>query len=126
MDNSLEGQRIVVVGGSSGMGLALCEQLIRRRCEVLIVGRSREKIETARDRLREFGEPRLHQADVTCEAEVQHLFEAAGKVDHLVCTAADIRGAYELLPQLELDALDPAIRSKVVAPILLAKHGAHL
>jgi len=124
MDNSLEGQRIVVVGGNSGMGLALCAQVMKRRGDVLIVGRSREKLEAARDRLREFGEPQLHQADVTREDEVRRLFEVTGPVNHLVCTAADIRGAYELLPQLELDALDRAIRSKVVAPILLAKHGA--
>ena len=125
MDKSLEGQRVVVVGGNSGMGLALCARLMRMCCEVLIVGRSREKLEAAREQLREFGEPRLHQADVTREEEVRRLFEEAGAVDHLVCTAADIRGAYELLAQLELDALDRAVRSKVVAPILLAKHGAH-
>lgn len=41
MGNSLAGQRVVVVGGSSGMGLAVCAQLMRKRCEVLIVGRSR-------------------------------------------------------------------------------------
>jgi NAD(P)-dependent dehydrogenase (short-subunit alcohol dehydrogenase family) len=124
MNSSLEGQRIAVVGGNSGMGLALCAQVMKRRGEVLIVGRSREKLQAARDRLREFGEPQLHQADVTREEEVRRLFEVTGAVDHLVCTAADIRGAYELLPQLELNALDRAIRSKVVAPILLAKHGA--
>jgi NAD(P)-dependent dehydrogenase (short-subunit alcohol dehydrogenase family) len=124
MNRNLEGQRVVIVGGNSGMGLALCAQLLTMRCEVSIVGRSREKLEAARKRLREFGEPRLHQADVTREEEVRRLFDGAGTVDHLVCTAADIRGSYELLPRLELDALDRAIRSKVVAPILLAKHGA--
>jgi NAD(P)-dependent dehydrogenase (short-subunit alcohol dehydrogenase family) len=124
MNNSLEGQRIVVVGGNSGMGLALCARLLGMRCEVLIVGRSQEKLEAAREQLREFGETRLHQADVTQEDDVRRLFEDAGTLDHLVCTAADIRGAYELLPLLELDALDRAIRSKVVAPILLARHGA--
>ncbi len=124
MDNSLAGQRIVVVGGSSGMGLALSARLLRMHCEVAIVGRSRAKLDAARAALREFGAPRLHQADVTSETQVQRLFEESGPVDHLVCTAADIRGAYELLPQLSLDALDRAIRSKVVAPILLARHGA--
>lgn len=124
MGNSLAGQRVVVVGGSSGMGLALSAQLLSMHCEVLIVGRSLEKLDAAREGLRGFGTPHLHQADVTSEAQVQRLFEESGPVDHLVCTAADIRGAYELLPQLSLDALDRAIRSKVVAPILLAKHSA--
>jgi NAD(P)-dependent dehydrogenase (short-subunit alcohol dehydrogenase family) len=124
MGNSLAGQRVVVVGGSSGMGLAVSAQLLRRHCDVLIVGRSRDKLDAAREQLGAFGDPHLHQVDVTSEAQVQRFFEASGPVDHVVCTAADIRGAYELLPELSLDALDRAIRSKVVAPILLAKHGA--
>lgn len=146
MGNSLAGQRVMVVGGSSGMGLAVSAQLMRMHCQVLIVGRSRDKLDAAREQLRAvnnaaqaqsrtigrtahehppaFDEPVLHQADVTIDAQVQRLFEESGPVDHLVCTAADIRGAYELLPQLPLDALDRAIRSKVIAPILLARHGA--
>ncbi|MEN5164551.1 SDR family oxidoreductase [Achromobacter kerstersii] len=123
MGNSLAGQRVVVVGGSSGMGLAVSAQLLRRHCDVLIVGRSRDKLDAAREQLGAFGDPHLHQVDVTSEAQVQRFFETSGPVDHVVCTAADIRGAYELLPELSLDALDRAIRSKVVAPILLAKHG---
>jgi NAD(P)-dependent dehydrogenase (short-subunit alcohol dehydrogenase family) len=124
MDNVLEGQRILVVGGSSGMGLALCEQLLKRRCDVLMAGRSQSKLEAARDQLRGAGMPRLLAVDATHEDDVLRLFDASGPLDHLVCTAADLRGAYELLQQLELTALDRAIRSKVIAPILLAKHGA--
>ncbi|PPA73534.1 short chain dehydrogenase [Achromobacter spanius] len=124
MTNPLAGQRIVVVGGGSGMGLALSARLLSMHCDVVIVGRSRDKLDAAATQLQAFGEPRVCQADVTSEAQVQRLFEDIGHVDHLVCTAADIRGAYELLPDLALDALDRAIRSKVVAPILLAKHGA--
>ncbi|WKB54430.1 SDR family oxidoreductase [Eleftheria terrae] len=124
MEDTLQGQRAFVVGGSSGMGLAVSEQLLRRRCEVVIIGRSMDKLESARARLGRFGAVRLHQADVTLEDEVRRLFREAGPLDHLVCTAADIRGSYELLPQLQEEALDRAIRSKVVAPILLAKHAA--
>jgi len=114
----------MVVGGNSGMGLALCAALLSGGAEVLMVGRSRDKLEHAAASLRPLGAPLLHCADVTDEAAVRELFEAAGTLDHLVCTAADIRGAYTLLPELEMSALDRAIRSKVVAPILLAKHAA--
>lgn len=124
MEKGIDGQRVVVVGGSSGMGLALSARLMARHCAVSIVGRSRQKLEMAREQLREYGEVRLHQADVTREEDVRQLFLETGDVDHLVCTAADIRGAYELLPELELPALGRAIDSKIVAPILLAKHGA--
>jgi NAD(P)-dependent dehydrogenase (short-subunit alcohol dehydrogenase family) len=120
----VEERKVMVVGAGSGMGFALCEQLVQRRCEVLMVGRSRDKLEAARARLQAPAQVRVIVADVTDEAQVASLFESSGAIDHLACTAADIRGAYELLPQLALDAVDRALRSKVVAPILLAKHGA--
>lgn len=121
MENAFEGRRVMVVGGSSGMGLALCEALLRRGAEVLVVGRSQGKLDAAGEHLRPLGAPTLHRADVTDEDEVRRLFAEAGALDHLVCTAADIRGAYELLPALTLEALERALRSKVIAPILLAR-----
>ncbi|NML42421.1 SDR family oxidoreductase [Ramlibacter sp. G-1-2-2] len=124
MDKELAGRRILVVGGNSGMGLALCEELLRRNCEVLVAGRSRDKLDVAISRLGSAGKVSAHVADVTQEDEVQRLFASCGPLHDIVCTAADVRGSYELLPALELEAIDRAIRSKVVAPILLAKHGA--
>lgn len=129
MNSSLSGQRVMVVGGGSGMGLALAERVVSEGGDVLVVGRSAQKLAQAREHLQARagtgpGDVKMHQADVGDEAQVRHLFEVAGRLDHVVCTAADIQGAYELLPQLPAEALDRAIRSKVIAPLLLAKHGA--
>jgi NAD(P)-dependent dehydrogenase (short-subunit alcohol dehydrogenase family) len=44
-------------------------------------------------------------------------------VDHIVSTAADIAGAYELLPELTLAAARKVIDSKFIGPLLLAKYG---
>ncbi|WYX08871.1 SDR family NAD(P)-dependent oxidoreductase [Achromobacter xylosoxidans] len=52
MDNNLTGQRVMVVGGSSGMGLAVSARLMRMGCQVQIVGRSRDKLDAAREPLR--------------------------------------------------------------------------
>jgi NAD(P)-dependent dehydrogenase (short-subunit alcohol dehydrogenase family) len=106
------------------MGLAVCEALLRQGAQVVIAGRSGARLEAAREQLQRHGEPAVHEADVTREDEVRRLFDSAGALDHIVCTAADIRGAYELLPSLALEALERAWRSKVLAPLLLAKHGA--
>ncbi|MBX3618855.1 MAG: SDR family oxidoreductase [Rhizobacter sp.] len=123
-ESSLEGQHVVVVGGSSGMGLALAQTLLTRGARVALVGRSRDKLDAARAHLAACGSPRLLQADVTDEEAVRELFDDIGPLDHLVCTAADLGGAYVMLGSLERDALDRAMQSKVVAPILLAKHAA--
>lgn len=112
----------VIVGGNSGMGLALAERLLSQGAAVTLVGRSADKLAAAGEQLSRVGRPRLEQADVTREEEVQALFERTGGLDHLVCTAADIRGAYVMLKELPLEALTRALQSKVVAPMLLAKH----
>ncbi|RUY59749.1 SDR family oxidoreductase, partial [Mesorhizobium sp. M7A.F.Ca.CA.001.09.2.1] len=51
-------------------------------------------------------------------------FAAIGGLDHIVCTAADIEGAYRLLPELDLMAAQKVVESKLYGPLLLAKHGA--
>jgi NAD(P)-dependent dehydrogenase (short-subunit alcohol dehydrogenase family) len=44
----LEDQKIVVIGGSSGMGLATAQALAKTGATVVIAGRSREKLDTAK------------------------------------------------------------------------------
>ena len=122
VDTHRTGSHTVIVGGNSGMGLALARRLLSEGAQVTLVGRSREKLQAAHARLAGSGRPLLEQADVTSEDEVRRLFERTGPLDHLVCTAADIRGSYVMLAELSLEALQRALQSKVVAPLLLAKH----
>jgi NAD(P)-dependent dehydrogenase (short-subunit alcohol dehydrogenase family) len=119
---SLKGKHVVVAGGNSGMGLALARDLLTQGAAVTIVGRSLAKLQAAREHLQACGTPQLEQADVSAEREVQDLFERIGQLDHLVCTAADIGGAYVMLQALERSALERAMNSKIVAPVLLAKY----
>lgn len=124
--NLFDGQRVLVAGGSSGMGLALCRRLLDAGAEVAIAGRREARLADAADLLAAGQRVSTHPTDVTDEAAVARLCRQAGRFDHLVCTVADIRGAYALLPELELPALERAIRSKLIAPLLLAKHAAPL
>lgn len=123
VDKDVHGRRILIAGGSSGMGLALAQRLLQAGDKVTIVGRDPARLQRARDDL---GSPPLLRtvaADITSEGEVRALFSETGPLDHIVCTAADFTDAYELLPALDLDAVRRAIDSKIVGPILLAKHG---
>jgi NAD(P)-dependent dehydrogenase (short-subunit alcohol dehydrogenase family) len=45
---SLKNQKIVVIGGSSGMDLAAAQALAKTGATVVIAGRSREKLDTAK------------------------------------------------------------------------------
>jgi len=122
MQNDFSGQCIVIAGGSSGMGLALAERLALRGARTVILGRNAKKLSAARESLG--GNARAIACDITDEAQVARMFAELDAVDHIVATAADIEGAYRLLPDIELAAARRVMESKVYGPLLLAKHGA--
>jgi NAD(P)-dependent dehydrogenase (short-subunit alcohol dehydrogenase family) len=119
-------RRVLIVGGSSGMGLALARRCLDAGAQVLIAGRNEDRLNCARE---ELGNPAALDTvavDITREDQVAALFRRIGRLDHIVSTAADIEGAYELLPALELKAAQRVVESKFYGPLLLAKHGAPL
>ncbi|MBZ9922346.1 SDR family oxidoreductase [Mesorhizobium sp. BR1-1-7] len=116
--------KTLIVGGGSGMGLALARHCLDAGADVIIAGRSADKLHHARETL---GNPATLDtivADITREDEVAALFERIGQLGHIVSTAADIEGAYQLLPALDLKAAQRVVESKLYGPLLLAKHGA--
>ncbi len=117
-------ERVVIVGGSSGMGLALAKTLLRDGTQVVVVGRSDTRLVAAKRALDGLGPLVTHAADITKEDQVARIFEKYGPVDHIVTTAADIEGAYKLLPDLEMSAARRVVESKFIGPLLLAKYGA--
>lgn len=121
---SLAKSRILIAGGSSGMGLALARRCLDAGARVVIVGRSEERLAQARSSLGADDALDTVSADITREHEVAALFEHIGRLDHIVSTAADIEGAYALLPSLDLKAVQRIMESKVYGALLLAKHGA--
>lgn len=86
---ALAGQRVVVVGGTSGMGLATVRAALAQGAEVVAAGRRPPE-------LRELA-PGAQQAvvDVTDEESVRALFQNVGELDHLLVTASPGRpGAF--------------------------------
>lgn len=78
----LDGQRVVVVGGTSGMGLATVRAAAALGAEVVSAGR-RPRADRAR-----IAGARQVETDVTDEASVRSLFADVGDLDHLVVTAS--------------------------------------
>ncbi|WP_413468317.1 SDR family oxidoreductase [Mesorhizobium sp. B1-1-8] len=116
--------KILIVGGSSGMGLALARRCLDEGLTVVIAGRGEARLSAAREELGRPAALETATVDISREDEVAALFEDIGWLDHIVSTAADIEGAYRLLPEVELSAAQRVVESKFYGPLLLAKHGA--
>jgi len=83
----LKGKKVVVVGGSSGIGLATAELAKGEGADVIIASRNVERLDAAANRLNAVAIP----ADVTSDESVTELFRRCGDVDHVVVTAAQLR-----------------------------------
>jgi NAD(P)-dependent dehydrogenase (short-subunit alcohol dehydrogenase family) len=114
-------ERVVIIGGGSGMGLEVARQVLTSGAEVVIAGRSAERLHAARTSL---GENRVEIAsvDIGDKPSVAALFARVHQFDHLVVTAADLPYG----PVLELTESDlmRAIRSKFLGPIFAAQESA--
>ncbi len=83
----LAGQKVVVVGGSSGIGLATAELAKREGADIVIASRNAQRLAAAAGPL---GAAAI-AADVTDDGSVAELFRKCGAVDHVVVTAAQLR-----------------------------------
>ena len=76
--------RCLIVGGSSGIGLAVAKQLQAEGASVIIAGRSQEKLRSAAAQLA--AETLFAEVDATDAQSVSALFEKLGKINHLIVT----------------------------------------
>ena len=116
----LKNQKIVVVGGGSGIGYAVAQKAANAGAEVLIASRSLEKLQAAAEQLGE--RVRAEKVDASDEQSVVDFFHRVGPFDHLVAT---------IKPQLpsgcflenEVGAAIAAFDAKFWGQYRLAKHG---
>ena len=108
----MQDQKVIVIGGSSGIGLAVAEACVAAGAAVTIVGRNAARLAAARVPARKLS------ADVTLEDDVQRLFDVP--VHHVVLTAVDAR--YTPVRDGNVADWRRTLDSKIVAALLIAKH----
>ncbi|GAA0602786.1 SDR family oxidoreductase [Kutzneria viridogrisea] len=97
----LHGQRVVVLGGTSGIGLATARAAAERGADVVVASSRRTSVDKALAELPSGSTG--HVADLSEPAAIEALFAQLDPIDHLVYTAGE---SLELrtLAELDLDA----------------------
>ncbi|MEV4097415.1 SDR family oxidoreductase [Streptosporangium saharense] len=111
--------RVVIVGGTSGIGLATAELLAGEGHEVVVTGRSAERVEAALKRLgdRASGEA-LDARDVEA---TRAFFAGLGAIDHVVVTVSGRGQAAGPLRTLTREKLTSAVQDKLIPQLLTAQ-----
>lgn len=122
--SALERQHVVVIGGSSGMGLATARAAARAGAVVTIAGRSEGKLAAAAAAVG--ADARTRVLDITDESAVAAFFDAVDPIDHLVITAhasSVVTGAIAPLAAMTVAAARAFMETKFWGPFMAAKYG---
>ena len=115
----VENERVIVFGGSSGIGLGIARECLARGAVVTIASRSEARLKAAAEALGGGDRLATLRADVADEKAVQ-LALAGRPVDHVVITAAE--PSYGPIASLDMAAARRTVESKLMAALHVAKH----
>ncbi|MHB2080388.1 SDR family NAD(P)-dependent oxidoreductase [Pseudomonas asiatica] len=106
MSNEFKGKKLLVVGGTSGMGLEAARKVLAGGGSAVIVGNRPEKTEEARQNLSALGQVTALTADLTNEEGVAKLIETIGKEHADIDLLVNAAGVFFPKPFLEHQGAD--------------------
>ncbi|MGG1945484.1 SDR family oxidoreductase [Trinickia sp. NRRL B-1857] len=116
MSSALEGRHVTVVGGTSGIGLAVARLVARAGAEVTLIGRDAERLRRAAD---EIGGARQCVGDLHQSATFGALFGSLPEIDHLVITAGT--ASLKTLRESTAEDLRWAAEERLVGPLAMVR-----
>jgi NAD(P)-dependent dehydrogenase (short-subunit alcohol dehydrogenase family) len=102
--------KVVIAGGTSGIGLATAAMMIEKGAEVLITGRDTAKLEQALKTLNH--RAKGQSVDARRADEVKSFLAGAGTIDHLVLALSDGKGGGPF-KDLDLEELRQGFENKL-------------
>ena len=129
--SKLANSRILIIGGSSGIGFSVAEASLEYGATVIISSSSQSRIDSSIAALQKtYPSAKSRVSGCACdlstsslEANIEHLFAQCGseKLDHVVFTAGD-KLATTKLEDVTLESIHNAGQVRFYAPLLVAKY----
>jgi NAD(P)-dependent dehydrogenase (short-subunit alcohol dehydrogenase family) len=117
---SLNGKRVVILGGTSGIGLATAKAAQREGAFIVVASSSRQRVDSALSALQ--GKAEGEVVDLSDEARVRAFFERVGAFDHLVFCAGETLHL-QTLDKMELDQARGFVNLRFWGALMAVKYG---
>lgn len=127
--SKLSGARVLIIGGSGGIGYCVAEALLECDASVIISSSQESRVKSSIETLLKSypsaqGRISGHACDLSSpamEENIETLFSQTGTVDHIICTAGD-RLATLPIEEVTLESIQKAGMVRFFAPLLVAKY----
>lgn len=119
MENSLNGKKVVVLGGTSGIGLAASLLAAEYGALVVVASSTQKKVDEALSILPEGSTG--FTADLEDEKQTELLFKKIGGFDHLIFTAGD-QLSFKELSELNIEEAKKSINVRFWGAIMAVKY----
>lgn len=117
MTNLFSNTKTVIIGGTSGIGLATAHKLVQNGGEVVIAGRSEEKLQFA---LRKLGRGATGKSiDITDFGSLPVFFSEIGEFDHLVITSTQT--LFKPFTELSSNEIFTMVNTKLLGSLFAAQ-----
>lgn len=101
---SINNKKILIIGGSSGIGFAIAKKAVETGAEVVIASRNESKLLEAKKRLND--QVTIQVMDTRDAAQLAEGFTQIGPFDHLQLPGAEIQfGAFDTMPLTDAKAM---------------------
>jgi NAD(P)-dependent dehydrogenase (short-subunit alcohol dehydrogenase family) len=116
----LSGQTVVVIGGSSGIGLETARQARTAGAELILTGRNRDRLDHARDEVAALSTATLDLAD---SAALERFFTGLpARIDHVLVTGGG--PSYSAIADLDFDEALRVLDEHILGSLRIARASA--